>query len=198
MKKSGTSGKPVIRPVNTLMTRGIQTMLRLTSDNHLRLSQIADGKANILISINAIIVAVIISGLSGRLGKDKHLIIPTVIFLSSSVVTLILSVLATRPQISKGTFDEKDVLSKKTNILFFGNFYRVPANEYENAMRQMMTDQDYLYGTLIRDIYTLGIVLAGKYKILRTAYNVFMFGIIISVISFGIAVYLHYQSGSDL
>src|SRR5215217_6102974 len=38
-----------------LVTRGVQTVLRLSSQNHLELSQMADGKANILISVNAII-----------------------------------------------------------------------------------------------------------------------------------------------
>ncbi|HEX6915257.1 MAG TPA: HD domain-containing protein, partial [Chitinophagaceae bacterium] len=51
---------PEIKPKNALMTKGIQTMLRLTSDNHLELSGMADGKANILISVNAIIISVIL------------------------------------------------------------------------------------------------------------------------------------------
>ena len=38
---------------------GIQTMLRITSTNHIRLSEMADTKANILISVNAIIISVI-------------------------------------------------------------------------------------------------------------------------------------------
>ena len=64
-----------------LMTRGIQTMFRLTSDNHLELSGMADGKANILISVNAIIISVILTVLLRRLEIDTHLTIPTIIFL---------------------------------------------------------------------------------------------------------------------
>jgi len=37
---------------------------------------------------------------------------------------------------------------------------------------------------MIRDQYSLGKVLAKKYKLLRMAYNVFMFGIIISALVF--------------
>ena len=51
----------LVKGKNSFMTKGIQTMLRLTSDNHLELSGMADGKANILISVNAIIISVILS-----------------------------------------------------------------------------------------------------------------------------------------
>jgi hypothetical protein len=54
-----------------------------------------------------------------------------------------------------------------------------------------MKDQDYLYGTLIKDIHQLGVVLGRKYRLLRVAYNVFMIGIITSVLAFAIAVILN-------
>jgi hypothetical protein len=56
-------------------------------------------------------------------------------------------------------------------------------------MREMMNDTDYLYGSLIKDIYTLGTVLGRKYKLIRLAYNIFMIGIIVSVLAFGIAFF---------
>ncbi len=55
----------------------------------------------------------------------------------------------------------------------------------------MMLDTDYLYGSLIKDIYFLGVVLGRKYKLIRVAYNIFMIGIIVSVIAFAIAAYLN-------
>lgn len=188
---------PEIKPKNALMTKGIQTMLRLTSDNHLELSGMADGKANILISVNAIIISVILSVLVRRLEVDTHLTIPTIIFLLVSVTTIVIAILATRPKISEGTFSEQDIINKKTNLLFFGNFHRAPLDQYENAMRVMMRDSDYLYGSLIKDIYALGVVLARKYKLIRIAYNVFMIGIVVSVLAFAIAVYVNNaQSGN--
>ena len=180
-----------------LLSRGIQTMLRLTSDNHLELSGLADGKANILISVNAIIISVILSVLLRRLEVDTHLTIPTIIFLASSVTTIVVAILATRPKVNQGTFSREDILSKKTNLLFFGNFHKASLEEYEWGMSQMMKDQDYLYGTLVKDIYFLGVVLGRKYKLIRLAYNVFMFGIIVSVIAFTLAVLFHISSDAS-
>ena len=170
------------------ITKGIQTMLRLTSENHMRLSEMADNKANILISVNAIIISVILSVLIRKIEVDKHLAIPTFIFLATALTTIIISILATRPKITNGNFTREDILNRKTNLLFFGNFFKSELEEYKWGMSTMMRDPNYLYGTLVDDIYYLGKVLGRKYKLVRIAYNVFMIGIIVSAFAFILAI----------
>ena len=179
-----------------LMSKGIQTMLRLTSGNHLKLSDMADHKANILISVNSIIISVILSVLLRKLEEETYLVIPTIIFLLVAVTTIVISILATRPKMSGGEFTVEDIKQKKTNLLFFGNFYKATYDQYNTAMREMMLDTDYLYGSLIKDIYYLGVVLGRKYKLIRLAYNIFMIGIIVSVLAFAIAVFFNDSSSS--
>jgi predicted metal-dependent HD superfamily phosphohydrolase len=169
--------------------RGIQTMFRTTADNHFNLSSMADSKANIMISVNSIIVSIMFSVLLGRLEYYPHLAIPTLLLASVCVTAIIFAVLATRPQIAPGRFTEDDIRNKRTNLLFFGNFYQMELEEYHWAMNEMLKDKDYIYGSMIKDIYYLGIVLARKYKYLRISYTVFMYGLIAAVIAFGIAVY---------
>ncbi len=166
-------------------------MLRLTSQNHLKLSDMADSKANILISVNAIIISVVLGVLARKLQEETYLKIPTLLFLTSAVATIIISILATRPKINEGRFTPEDIAAKKTNLLFFGNFYKASYEEYSSAMKKMMIDTDYLYGSLVKDIYYLGVILGRKYKLIRLAYNIFMLGIIVSVIAFIIAISIH-------
>jgi HD superfamily phosphodiesterase len=173
------------------ITKGIQTMLRLTSENHMRLSEMADNKANILISVNAIIISVILSVLIRKIEVDTHLAAPTLIFLVSSLATIVLAILSTRPKITSGNFTRDQVLNRQTNLLFFGNFHRVNLEEYKWGMSTMMRDPNYLYGSLVDDIYYLGKVLGRKYKLVRIAYNVFMIGIITSAIAFMLAIMLN-------
>lgn len=180
----------------SLLNRGIQTMLRLASENHLRLSSLADGKANILISVNAIIISVILTVLLRRLEVDTYLIFPTVFFLLFSLATIVIAIMATRPKVSGGQFSKEDILNKRTNLLFFGNFHKASLQEYEWGMQEMMKDQDYLYGTLVKDIYFLGVVLGKKYRLLRLAYIIFMVGIIIAVLAFSLAVIMN-KGGSN-
>jgi len=195
-KLNQKNAKEIEKQKANLLSKGIQTMLRLTSGNHLHLSDMADRKANILISVNAIIISVILSVLLRRLDVDTYLTIPTITFLVFSLITIVISILATLPKVSGGSFSREDILHKKTNLLFFGNFHKATLQEYEWGMQEMMTDQEYLYGALIKDIYFLGVVLGKKYKLLRIAYYVFMVGIIISVLAFTIAVIVN-KGGSS-
>jgi len=172
-----------------LPERGIETMFRVALRNHITLSDIADTKANILLSVNAIIISLILSNLLSKLDNpsNNYLIWPTVIFALFTVISIVLSVLATRPNVTSGKFTKEDVANKKVNLLFFGNFHKMKLDEFEWAMQEMMQDRDYLYGSLTKDLYFLGLVLNRKYSLLRTTYTVFMLGIIISVIAFAIA-----------
>lgn len=190
---AGDSLADIEKDKTGLMSKGIQTMLRLASENHLKLSDMADHKANILISVNSIIISVILSVLLRKLSDAPYLTIPSIIFLLVAVTTIVISILATRPKISEGTFSNQDIIDKKTNLLFFGNFYKATFEEYNSGMRSMMRDTDYLYGSLIKDIYYLGIVLGRKYKLIRLAYNIFMVGIIVSVFAFAIAAFFHHD-----
>jgi HD superfamily phosphodiesterase len=169
--------------------RGIDTLFRVTLGNHTRLSGIADSKANILLSVNAIIISIALSSIIPKLDspKNAHLVVPTFIMLMSSVITIIFAILSTRPKVTSGFFTRDDVEAKKVNLMFFGNFYKMPLEDYDWAMNEMMKDRDYLYSTMIKDLYYLGLVLQRKYNLLRIAYNFFMFGLIITVISFIIA-----------
>jgi len=167
--------------------RGVETMFRTTSTNHIRLSSMADSKAHIMISVNSIIISVILSVLVRRLEDYPNMVIPSIIFLTTAVLTVIFSVLATRPNVTSGVFTKTDIEKKNANLLFFGNFYKMHLEEYQWGMKQMMEDSEFLYSSMTRDIYYLGVVLGHKYKLLRISYNIFMFGLIISVLAFLIA-----------
>ncbi|MGC4038015.1 MAG: DUF5706 domain-containing protein [Chitinophagaceae bacterium] len=165
--------------------RGISTVFRIMASNHANLSHMADNKAHIMISVNSIILSVVISLLIRHLDEHQNLVVPTVVLVGFCVTATIFAVLATRPNVSRGTFTREDIFHKKTNLLFFGNFHSMGLEEYDWAMKEMMADKDYLYGSIIKDIYYLGVVLAKKYKYLRISYNIFMIGLVISMIAFG-------------
>jgi len=173
-------------------------MFRVALRNHVTLSDIADTKANILLSVNAIIISISLSNLLPKLDNpsNSYLIIPSVIFLISIVISMVLSILATRPNVTQGEFTKEDVINKKVNLLFFGNFHKMKLNEFEWAMHEMMKDRDYLYGSLTKDLYFLGLVLNRKYSLLRTTYSVFMIGIIVSLLAFGIAFYMQSKNAA--
>ncbi len=169
--------------------RSIDTMFKITLTNHIRLSEIADSKANILLSVNAIIISIALSTIVPKLDSpgNVHLIMPTFIMVFFSVVSIIFAILSTRPKVTSGKFTRQDIEDKKVNLLFFGNFFKMPFEEYKWAVNELLKDREYLHNSMIKDLYYLGLVLERKYRLLRITYNIFMVGIIVTVIAFVIA-----------
>ena len=171
--------------------KGIETMFRITSSNNQRLSDMADQKAHLLITVNSIILSAIISLVLRRLDKYAYLLYPTAFLLTVCLSAMTLAILTTRPSIPSGKFEKDELKAKKVNLLFFGNFYKMSLDEYLDGMLKVMDDNGFLYRTLITDVYGQGVVLGKKYGILRTAYSIFMFGLILAVLGFITAMLLH-------
>jgi predicted metal-dependent HD superfamily phosphohydrolase len=178
------SAEPKSKKDKNRPDRGIETMFRTTSGNNQRLSDMADNKAHIMITVNSIILSAVISLLLGKIPKQEYLAIPTYFILGVSVATIIFSILATRPSLPNGIFTKKDIEDKKVNLLFFGNFYKMNLTDYSEGMWKVMEDREFLYGSLIKDVYSQGVVLGRKYRLLRISYSIFMFGLILAVIAF--------------
>lgn len=185
-KKESSENKKEKEPKSD---RSVDTLFRVTLSNHTRLSDIADSKANILLSVNAIIISVCLSVLVPKLDtpKNSHLIIPSFILLLSAVLTIIFAILSTKPNVTKARFTMQDVADRKVNLLFFGNFNSMIFDDYQSAMNILIKDRDYIYDSMVKDLYYLGKVLDRKYRLLSVTYKIFMAGIIISVLSFGYA-----------
>ena len=167
--------------------RAISTVFRIVAQSQNNLSQMADSKANILISVNAIILTIGIGTIFRDLLIDTNLQIPVFILTVVCLLAIVFSILATRPNVTSGTFTKDDIAAKRTNLLFFGNFHKMGLPDFDWAMTELLADKNYLYSSMIKDTYFLGIVLAKKYKYLRIAYNIFMYGLILAMMAFVVA-----------
>lgn len=174
--------------------KSMETAFKIASNNNQRLSSLADNKAHILITVNSIILSAIISLVLRKLQENEYLIVPTFILLSVSLLTMVLAIITTRPILSKGTFSEAELEKKKTNLLFFGNYYNMNAEEYTNGMWMLMDDKVYIYNSIMLDIYYQGATLGRKYRYLRLAYNIFMWGLVVAVIAFFLAAIFHHNN----
>jgi len=168
-------------------SRGVESLFRITARNQINLNAIADNKSNILISVNTIIISIVLTMLVSRFSEYPNIILPSLIFLTFSLITIILAIFATRPNISSASFTREDIKLRKVDLLFFGNFYTMSLDDYDEAIGEIMKDDHYLYSTLIKNQYYLGKILTRKYKLLRWAYNFFMFDLIISITAYVLA-----------
>jgi predicted metal-dependent HD superfamily phosphohydrolase len=165
--------------------RGVETMYRTTYRTHTNLSSLADSKANLMLSVNAIVISIVISNLISKLQDNNKLIIPTILLTITCLGSMIYATLSTRPKVTEGHTTREAIKKRKVNLLFFGNFHNMTLEDFQWGVDEMLRDPDFLYASMSRDLYYLGIVLAKKYKYLIICYNIFMYGLIISVLSFG-------------
>lgn len=157
--------------------RGTQTFFRAIYRNHINLSAIADNKANIMISVNSILISVLITFISYRNIAETQpmILLPVIIFLVVGLASLVFAVLSARPKVTL------DTASKKTNVAFFGSFVQLSEDGYQQAMNEVLNDSSLLYTNMVSDLYYLGKVLDRKYRYLSISYNIFMLGLVVTV-----------------
>lgn len=189
-KKAEEKEVKEIKKEEAVSIKGFETIYKLSSTNHMRLNAIADRKANIMLTLNGIIISITISIVATDPDNNVRLIVPTSILILVCLATIVFATLSTRPKITKGTITKEDIENKKANLLFFGNFSRMDFKDFDWGIRKMIRDQEYLHNSMIEDFYNLGKVLDAKFKYLRICYNVFMYGIMAAVASIAIIVAL--------
>ncbi len=184
--EKGTDSEPeTIFPSRT--SRGVETMYRTTYQTHINLSAMADNKANIMLSVNALVISVIVSNLMPKLKEHPELVIPTILLLCVCLGCIVFATLATRPKITQGKVTREAIRERRANLLFFGNYHSMSLEDYQWGMYELIRDPEFQYSSMTRDLYFLGIVLAKKYRYLSICYSIFMYGLIGSVIAFAVA-----------
>jgi hypothetical protein len=157
--------------------RGVETLFRLLSKNQYTLNSMIDRKSNILISINALILSIVLGTVLDQLERDPHLIYPAMLILFTNLASITYAVIATRPELKHGA-------RESNNLMFYGNFHDMKEETYVKGLTDLMNQGDELYKTIAKDTFHLGKTIDRKFKLLRKSFNVFLIGIILSVIAF--------------
>ena len=169
--------------------RGIETMFRSTYRVQLELTALADNKANMMTSINGIIISIILAAVAPKLDTNPWLLVPSTIILIGTLVSIVFSILAARPRVNTAPITLDDLEHSQGNILFFGNFANLDKEQFTRGMLELISERGVLYETMIHNIHDLGLVLKTKFALLKVAYTAFMVALVAGVLSF-IAVFV--------
>lgn len=172
--------------------RGAQTFFRAVYRNHINLSAIADNKANILISVNAILISIVITFVSYRNWAETRpiILLPVVLFVVTGLASLVAAILSARPKVTQLNAVGRPPQEVRRNLIFFGNFTHLSREQFEHEIDQVLRSDELIYGNMARDLYHLGRVLDQKYRYLSVAYTLFMVGLIVTVLAFIISLWL--------
>ena len=170
-------------------SKSAQVMFKTALRNHIDLTNIADNKANIILSINAIMITIALPLLSAYAPQNPQLIIPAVLLLITSISSIIYGALVTRPIQMNGLTDLSKLKEGQSNLFFFGNFYNMNIDDYRKGVKEIIQDEELLDQAIMTDLYYLGQALGKKYELLRKCYTIFMIGMSLTVLTFGVAFF---------
>lgn len=159
-------------------------MIRTVYRNNIDLTNIADNKANILLSLNSLMLTFLIPIVLSNLEiiKQYNLYLPLIVLSSTCITTIILAAITTQPiRMGKQNFSSGN--STKSSPFFFGNYYKMGVENYMKLFEDTINDPAATKDFVKLDLYFMGKGLGKKYTRIRTCYSVFMVGLILSVIS---------------
>ena len=153
----------------------VDNILRINVTNQMRLTVMADQKANIMITVASIVFSVTVANLDNEVMKW-----PLLFFAFGCTISLLAAIFAIIPQTGYPKLpgsDEIDRESPAFNPLFFGHFAHIPIEEYKEDYAETLMTDDRIYDALAGDIYGIGTTLMNnKYKWLRRSYMAFLVG----------------------
>ena len=164
-------------------SRGIDTLLRNGYRAQLDMLALAATKANIMISLNGLLMSMLIITSAQFISLNGMYIIPVSIFLVTCATATTFAVFAARPKISRKRFKYDDFATDKARLMVFEEFSDLPESEYIDAMADLLDSPQRTYRSMLSHIHDLGVTADRKYQYLYYSYTAFMTGSIITVVS---------------
>lgn len=171
---------------NKSLSNKMINIIRTTQRNNIDLTAIADNKANVLLSLNAIMITCLVPVVFAyiEIVMEEMLFVPLIVLAVNCFITIYLSAKVLKPS----DFDEYKMSlnneeDSRLSPFFFGNFYKMEAKAYYAYMKQSLKDEEMLKGHLAQDLYYVGKRLGNKMEMIRKAFNLFIFGIFLTLVS---------------
>ena len=143
-------------------------------------SQMADTKANILLSISSVLLSISLTQIA-----DPRFTASVTVLVGFLLITIFLALMTVIPRVHGFLHKKHSVHDPRYSPLFFGDYVDIPYDEYAKDMEEIMNDSDRIYEVMLKEIYNAGVYLVkNKYLYIRAGYMFFFVGLIISTLIF--------------
>jgi len=160
----------------------VDNIFRLNVTNQMRLNQMADQKANIMITVSAIVFSVTVAELDNPAMKY-----PLMFFAICCIASLLCAIVAIIPNTNypKDEDGNLDKTSPQFEPLYFGHFSQMELEEYKEGYAESLMTDDRIYDALADEMYISGKTLAlVKYRWIRWSYSSFLLGMFGAMVIF--------------
>ncbi len=140
-------------------------------------SNMADTKANILLSVSSVLMTISITRLN-----DPALRVAVLVLGAFMLITITLALLTVTPSVDFSPKRKKSPGDREFNPLFFGNYSHMSYEEYNRYMEEILNDPNASYEVQVHEIYHVGVYLRRtKFTYVKYGYMFFFIGLISSI-----------------
>ncbi len=162
---------------------GKETLYRVTIRSQIRLISIMDSKANLVISMNTMLITGILAMLTGSIfWQSAHEMkfmdhIPFIVLLFFALGAMAYAIFATRTDLNTRKFNIKNSPIQYT----LKHHEKASLSDYLAYMGEILLSNELIYENLNLDMYFLSEIVSRKSRLLNISYSLFLAGLIISV-----------------
>ena len=126
-------------------------------------------------------------GILPGLFLEKFLYFPLIILAATCFTTIYISAIVLKPS-KFGNFIDADDKNGNFSPFFFGNFYKMESKEFYDYMKDTLADKNMAKKHFARDLFYIGRRLGFKMTWIRRAFNIFLVGLFLSLLSTAIVL----------
>lgn len=173
------------------ISKEVINVIRTTQRNNIELTSIADNKANMLLSLNGIMISIAVPLILSNFEtfSTNFMYIPFIIFALTCFATMYISAMVLRPS-NFEQFRESLQNKETASPFFFGNYFRMKPAEFFADIEQKLEDKNNLSDYITQDLFFVGKRLGYKLQWIRTAFTLFIGGIFLTLLSSIIVILL--------
>ncbi|MDO5529378.1 MAG: DUF5706 domain-containing protein [Paracoccus sp. (in: a-proteobacteria)] len=203
------------KPLGT--AKAVETMFRNAVRSEMDLIALAATKANIMISLNGLIISALMISGAFLFASSMIFTIPAGIFMFTAAVSIIFALLSASPENAhylnnlrswfaawrEGRASWRELIQymrmgerekdSGINLLIYEDRVLLSRDDYWDQMQTLLRDRDDIYHQMSDQLYWLGQMSARKFQLLNVSYTVFRWGLTAAVVAF-IAIKLAYSA----
>jgi hypothetical protein len=156
--------------------------------NLLAVSQMSDLKANLMLTLSAVLLQFALSKVSDHAldGPKGHYWVMTV----GALITILLCAYATMPKykLLRTTIAANGPLPKGFNLLFFTSYIHLPLDDFKTRMHKVLSSPPRSHDAILEELHMHGHFIARqKYLPLRLAYFTFLLTWVVGAVLYAMA-----------
>lgn len=185
---------PEVGPKETLsfsFSKETVNVIRTTLRNNIDLTAIADNKANVLLSLNAVMIAFVVPLAISNLETifEYTLFVPLFFLAATCFATIYISTLVLAP-FSFDTFNDELPEGMEPSPFFFGTAYNSDLTAYYDNLLRTTENKNSVRQYLAQDLFFIGRRLGQKMLLIRRSFQIFRIGIFLTLLSTALVLML--------